>query len=174
MVLLPRPRQRGRTAHIGNEGLATSFDNEGDEALGPFLTKILLKTNQDLPDFLTGFKPEGDLSFDEEEEEPDSENNDGATSGDAGGDVWATAGDAATAGGDAWDADRANAASDAWGTAAGTDTTTIGNWTASALPAQPGLPWSALVDVCDVVGVGRIDVVLPRGVEESLPATSQP
>ncbi|KIW25120.1 uncharacterized protein PV07_10784 [Cladophialophora immunda] len=121
----------GRTARIGNEGLATSFYNEGDEALGPFLTKILLETNQDVPDFLTHFKPEGDLNFDEEEE-PDYENNAGATSGDAGGDAWGTGDNAASAGGDAWGAGGANAASDAWGSAAGTDATANGNWTASS------------------------------------------
>ncbi|KAH0830925.1 hypothetical protein AYO21_06456 [Fonsecaea monophora] len=106
----------GRTARIGNEGLATSFYNDGDEALGPFLTKILLETNQDIPDFLEHFKPDGgNLNFDEEEEQ-DFDDNTGGGAGDAGGDAWGTGNNAAGAGGDAWGAaGNSNTASNAWG-----------------------------------------------------------
>ncbi|RVX70590.1 hypothetical protein B0A52_05242 [Exophiala mesophila] len=59
----------GRTARIGNEGLATSFYNDRDVAMAPFLTKILMETGQEIPSFFESFKPtDGKLNFDEEEE----------------------------------------------------------------------------------------------------------
>ncbi|KIW96468.1 uncharacterized protein Z519_03537 [Cladophialophora bantiana CBS 173.52] len=111
----------GRTARIGNEGLATSFYNEKDEALGPFLTKILLETNQDVPEFLAHFKPEGgDLNFDEEEG-PEFE-------GDAAGDKCGNGGNTACAG-DVWGAGGdTNAASSAWGASGGAAAPTNDNW----------------------------------------------
>lgn len=42
----------GRTARIGNEGLATSFYNGRDEDLGPDLVKLLIESNQTVPNFL--------------------------------------------------------------------------------------------------------------------------
>lgn len=110
----------GRTARIGNEGLATSFYNEKDFALAPFLTKILLETDQAVPEFLQEFKPDdGVLNFDEEEE-PDF----GDVAADAGadGDAWGggdnTAAPAAEMGaGDAWGSGTNGApVEDAWGT----------------------------------------------------------
>lgn len=44
-------RYLGRTARIGNEGLATSFYNERDEPMADFLVKTLLECNQPVPDF---------------------------------------------------------------------------------------------------------------------------
>ena len=38
-------------------GLSTSFYNERDENLAPALVKILMETNQLIPDFLEEFKP---------------------------------------------------------------------------------------------------------------------
>lgn len=94
-------RLTGRTARIGNEGLATSFYNEKDEGLGPFLTKILIECGQPVPEFLQHHKPEdGVLNF-EEEEEPELD--DAAAGNEAGGDAWGAGGEAN--------------ADDAWGSA---------------------------------------------------------
>jgi ATP-dependent RNA helicase DDX3X len=41
----------GRTGRIGNTGLATTFFNDRDEPMADFLVKILLETNQPIPDF---------------------------------------------------------------------------------------------------------------------------
>lgn len=80
----------GRTARIGNMGMATAFYNDRNEDIADALTKLLLETKQDVPDFLEGYKPaEGEeLAFDddtdnEEEGEGDAwsgeaANNDGA------------------------------------------------------------------------------------------------
>ena len=58
----------GRTARIGNIGIATSFFNDRNLDIAPVLTKFLLENEQDIPDFLTGYRPEDDeLNFDEEE-----------------------------------------------------------------------------------------------------------
>ncbi|KIW73981.1 hypothetical protein PV04_02054 [Phialophora macrospora] len=100
----------GRTARIGNEGLATSFYNEKDDALGPFLTKVLLETHQDVPEFLQHFKPEdGTLNFDEEEE-PDT--GDIAADTGADGDAWGTADSTVPPNADM-------VAGDAWGSSGG-------------------------------------------------------
>ncbi|ETI27608.1 hypothetical protein G647_00057 [Cladophialophora carrionii CBS 160.54] len=112
-------RIAGRTARIGNEGLATSFYNEKDDALGPFLTKILLETHQDVPEFLQHFKPEGGtLNFDEEED-PDFDE----VAADTG------AGDDAWDGGDATAAPNADmAAGDAWGAGDGASAAAGAAW----------------------------------------------
>lgn len=71
----------GRTARIGNEGLATSFYNDKDEALAEDLVKVLLESRQDVPDFLADKKPEEgeELTFDDDsEEEGDGDAADGA------------------------------------------------------------------------------------------------
>ncbi|CAI7566357.1 unnamed protein product [Penicillium crustosum] len=57
----------GRTARIGNEGIATSFFNERDEDLAPDLVKILIECKQEVPEFLEAYRPEGDvLEFDDD------------------------------------------------------------------------------------------------------------
>ncbi|CAE7207608.1 ATP-dependent RNA helicase DED1 [Pyrenophora teres f. teres] len=48
----------GRTARIGNEGKATSFFNDRNEDIGEDLTKILLESNQAVPEFLQQHIPE--------------------------------------------------------------------------------------------------------------------
>ncbi|MCJ1313536.1 hypothetical protein MMC25_007215 [Agyrium rufum] len=71
----------GRTARIGNAGLASSFYNERNEDLAPALVKVLIESKQTVPEFLEIYKPDGGaLDFeDESEEEDESEsNNDGA------------------------------------------------------------------------------------------------
>ncbi|RMD42079.1 hypothetical protein DV735_g3057, partial [Chaetothyriales sp. CBS 134920] len=87
----------GRTARIGNEGLATSFYNDRDEPLAEFLVKILMECGQPVPDFLEPYKPaEGQLSFDDdsgaEEEEATAGEETGAWGGaaDAAEEAWGT------------------------------------------------------------------------------------
>ncbi|KAK3393101.1 P-loop containing nucleoside triphosphate hydrolase protein [Podospora didyma] len=102
----------GRTGRIGHRGLATSFYTERDEPIASVLTRTLLETKQDVPDFLQQYIPEGDarinLKF---EADSDFDENDVAGAGDAGGgdDPWGTA---ANGNGDA------AASEDPWGQAA--------------------------------------------------------
>ena len=50
----------GRTGRIGNMGLATSFFNSSrDEDLAAPLVKLMLETEQIIPDFLQPYLPEG-------------------------------------------------------------------------------------------------------------------
>ncbi|KAL4906806.1 hypothetical protein BDW74DRAFT_166944 [Aspergillus multicolor] len=79
----------GRTARIGNEGLATSFFNDRDIDLAPDLVKILVEANQEIPDFLVDHKPsEGEkLNFhDDTDDEDEDANNGNADNGDGAGD----------------------------------------------------------------------------------------
>lgn len=46
----------GRTARVGNAGLATSFYNDRNSTVGRDLTKLLVECNQTVPDFLAGYK----------------------------------------------------------------------------------------------------------------------
>lgn len=67
----------GRTARIGNEGLATAFYNERNEDLAPDLVKILLECEQPVPDFLAEFKPEQeDIKWDDNSEDDDVQEGD--------------------------------------------------------------------------------------------------
>lgn len=89
----------GRTARIGNDGLATSFYNDKNEDIADALTKLLIETRQIVPDFLESYKPENEeeLKFDDD---TDDEGDD-------------------TAGGDAWGGatqTNGNTSGDAWGT----------------------------------------------------------
>ncbi|ORZ16836.1 P-loop containing nucleoside triphosphate hydrolase protein [Lobosporangium transversale] len=45
----------GRTARVGNQGLATSFYTSYNEPLAPQLTKLLIECKQEVPDFLRDF-----------------------------------------------------------------------------------------------------------------------
>ncbi|KAL8688405.1 MAG: hypothetical protein Q9218_005673 [Villophora microphyllina] len=129
----------GRTARIGNLGLATSFYNDKNGTIAEDLVKLLLETDQEIPDFLEEHKPSGALEFhddsgDEEEEEAEvgasadtGAGGDWGAGGGAGGDAKAedTGGDwgatkktngtakAETNGGDSWNADNAGAVPDA-------------------------------------------------------------
>jgi ATP-dependent RNA helicase DDX3X len=120
----------GRTGRIGHRGIATSFFSERDEPLGSVLTRTLLETNQEIPDFLQQYVPEGDaranLKF---EADSDFDPDDYAGAGGAG-DAWGgDEGDGAGAGstGDAWGAgDGANAAAgETWGTGEKSQTATV-------------------------------------------------
>ncbi|KAF3482266.1 DEAD box helicase [Arthroderma uncinatum] len=78
----------GRTARIGNQGLATSFYNERNSDMGPDLVKILMECNQAIPDFLQSeAPPDGVLKFDDD---TDDEAGDGDNTGGAG-DAWGAA-----------------------------------------------------------------------------------
>ena len=73
----------GRTARIGNVGMATSFYNDRNEDIAEALVKLLLETKQEVPEFLDSHKPDNveALEFDDDtDEEGDSEA--------AGGDAW--------------------------------------------------------------------------------------
>ncbi|KAK2760494.1 hypothetical protein FQN53_007874 [Emmonsiellopsis sp. PD_33] len=78
----------GRTARIGNEGLATSFYNhDKNNDIAPLLVKILLECKQEVPDFLESEKPEGEITFsDDTDDEEENEN--------GGGDGWGAPADA--------------------------------------------------------------------------------
>ncbi|KAI1259857.1 P-loop containing nucleoside triphosphate hydrolase protein [Xylariaceae sp. FL1019] len=126
----------GRTGRIGHQGTATSFYNDRDEPIAELLTMTLMETGQDIPDFLSQYKPEetdvSKLKFEygSDEEEP-FEDGDGAAGGwdnDANastggdGDGWGNDGDAApaengwgTGGGAAQKTDAGNATGDGWG-----------------------------------------------------------
>ena len=98
----------GRTARIGNVGLATSFFNEKNEDIAEALVRIMLEAQQEIPDFLDQYKPEDttDLKFDDDSDQ-EGEN-----------------GEAGAGGGDAWGAGDTNGvtapapAADEWGTGA--------------------------------------------------------
>ncbi|MCJ1465446.1 hypothetical protein MMC07_004064 [Pseudocyphellaria aurata] len=80
----------GRTARIGNVGLATSFYNNANEDIAEALVKVLLETGQEVPDFLEAFKPEDttkiDFNDDSDDEDHESEKDgaNGASNGDSG------------------------------------------------------------------------------------------
>ncbi|KAL2867035.1 DEAD/DEAH box helicase [Aspergillus lucknowensis] len=64
----------GRTARIGNEGLATSFYCEKDTDIAADLVKILMETKQNVPDFLEQYKPEGAVvNFHDDTDDEDNE-----------------------------------------------------------------------------------------------------
>ncbi|KAK7209759.1 hypothetical protein V2G26_016937 [Clonostachys chloroleuca] len=140
----------GRTGRIGHRGLATSFYTEHDEPLASVLTRTLLETEQEIPDFLEQYVPDGyvkgqaNLKF---ETESDFDPNDlgsnefggGAESGGAGG--WG--GDAdANAGADAFGAAEPSGDGAAWGAEPAAPTAPAGDssdtWGANPSPAGHG------------------------------------
>ena len=115
----------GRTARIGNVGMATSFFNEKNEDIAPDLVRLLLETNQEVPDFMEEWKPADVSKLDFEDDTDDEEDagvgaNDDAGWGGAGGaPVAANGDDGGEWGGAAKAAPRptapAAAAANAWG-----------------------------------------------------------
>ncbi|RFU76909.1 dead deah box rna helicase [Trichoderma arundinaceum] len=75
----------GRTGRIGHRGVATSFFTDRDDAISSVLTRTLLKTNQEIPDFLQSYIPENYSSGTKVkfETESDFDPNDVAGAGDA-------------------------------------------------------------------------------------------
>ncbi|KAL5002475.1 P-loop containing nucleoside triphosphate hydrolase protein [Aspergillus recurvatus] len=74
----------GRTARIGNEGLATSFYSDRDSDLAPDLVRILMEAKQPVPDFLSEYKPaEGEVIdfHDDTDDEENGENDENTNSG---------------------------------------------------------------------------------------------
>ena len=61
----------GRTARIGNVGMATSFYNDKNEDIAEALTKLLIENHQRVPEFLESYKPESEeeLKFDDDTDE---------------------------------------------------------------------------------------------------------
>lgn len=70
----------GRTARIGNEGKATSFYNDRNEDLAESLVKILIESNQEIPDFLESYVP-ADPSTIDWHDGTDDESDDGLGGG---------------------------------------------------------------------------------------------
>ncbi|CAJ0837974.1 10874_t:CDS:10 [Entrophospora sp. SA101] len=71
----------GRTARVGNEGLATTFYNQKNSDIAGDLVKLLLECKQDVPDFLQSYAPTNyDL-----DEDTDSNYNNKRGGGDSGG-----------------------------------------------------------------------------------------
>lgn len=73
----------GRTARIGNDGIATSYYNDHNSDLAPDLVKILLESQQTVPSFLESFKP-GDgeaLDFEDDSESEKEEEVAGESAG---------------------------------------------------------------------------------------------
>jgi ATP-dependent RNA helicase DDX3X len=80
--------------------LATSFYNDKDEPLAEELVKVLIESNQEVPDFLADKKPEEgeELKFDDDSEDEEDEGADAANGtagvwGVGGGDAWGAGGD---------------------------------------------------------------------------------
>ncbi|KAF4276226.1 hypothetical protein KXW98_005561 [Aspergillus fumigatus] len=80
----------GRTARIGNEGLATSFYNDKNSDIAPDLVKILIETGQKVPDFLESYKPADDVvKFDDDTDDEAADGDDNViTNNDDAGTVW--------------------------------------------------------------------------------------
>ncbi|PWW80799.1 DEAD-domain-containing protein [Tuber magnatum] len=63
----------GRTARIGNRGLATSFFNSSNENIATDLVKVLLESSQEIPEFLEPYRPIGEVTFDESDSDVEGE-----------------------------------------------------------------------------------------------------
>lgn len=133
----------GRTGRIGHRGVATSFFTERDEPLASVLTRTLLETNQDIPDFLQSYVPENwssgtKVKF---ETESDFDPNDVAGAGEGCGDE-----------GGGWNADdngQGDSGGGGWGGSGGNDgagtgeaaNASGGGWGAEAAQPAAGAAW---------------------------------
>ncbi|PHH71212.1 hypothetical protein CDD80_5438 [Ophiocordyceps camponoti-rufipedis] len=96
----------GRTGRIGHRGVATSMFTDRDEAMASVLTRTLLETKQDIPQFLQQYVPEGELAEKPKfEADSDFDPNDLGTmaslnlgNGEGGGDGWGASGEEASGG----------------------------------------------------------------------------
>ncbi|AEO65101.1 uncharacterized protein THITE_2043513 [Thermothielavioides terrestris NRRL 8126] len=131
----------GRTGRIGHRGLASSFYSDRDEPIASVLTRTLIETNQEVPDFLQSYIPEGasatNLKFeadsDFEDEAAGTGGGDaGAGEGGWGADTDQNAGGDTGVGGDGWGSGHANGNGDGWGAVASNsaevDAATSSNW----------------------------------------------
>ncbi|KAI9841281.1 MAG: hypothetical protein M1837_000817 [Sclerophora amabilis] len=98
----------GRTARIGNKGLATSFYNDKNEDIAEMLVKTLLETKQEIPDFLEMYIPEGaregttKIDFQDDSDVEEENGNDGQLA--ASNDGWNVPAQAEDDGNAAWGA----------------------------------------------------------------------
>ena len=81
----------GRTARIGNSGLATSFFNDRNEDIADDLVKVLVETKQPIPDFLANRIPVDDIVH--WDDDSGDENGTAATTGGADESAWGGATD---------------------------------------------------------------------------------
>ena len=98
----------GRTARIGNIGMATSFYNDKNEDIAEALTKLLIETRQVVPDFLESYKPENEeeIKFDDDTDDEGDEAAEDDAWGSAAKTNGGTNGDASGgASGGAWDSE---------------------------------------------------------------------
>lgn len=130
----------GRTGRIGHRGVATSFFTDRDDAIASVLTRTLLETKQEIPEFLQMFVPEGPLADKPKfETESDFDPNDLGVPSDIGGGSWGqgdTAGNNSGAGGAADDAGDSGNGGGGWG--GGPDNSHAGGWGTSAPAATSG------------------------------------
>lgn len=120
----------GRTGRIGHQGLATSFYNERDEEIGQPLVNLLMETDQEIPDFLSQFKPEEGVKveFHDDTDDEDEDTSGGAAFGfGSTTDNGAAAFGADSAAGDANGFGGATETADAWGTTT-TDAPSVAAW----------------------------------------------
>jgi ATP-dependent RNA helicase DDX3X len=75
----------GRTARIGNEGLATSFYNERNDDLADDLVKLLIESKQAVPDFLADHAPAEGEKIEWNDESDSSSSSSKSDDGEAGG-----------------------------------------------------------------------------------------
>jgi ATP-dependent RNA helicase DDX3X len=141
----------GRTGRIGHRGLASSIYTDSDEPIASVLTRTLLETKQEVPDFLGDHIPEGearenlkfeaDSDFDPQDVAGADDAGGWGSGGGAAGDNWNSGGDAAaatTTNGNVWgsgenaskDTDSGGRPSDVAGTKAAPPT--AGLWGAAA------------------------------------------
>ncbi|KAK7743941.1 hypothetical protein SLS53_003963 [Cytospora paraplurivora] len=105
----------GRTGRIGHRGVATSFYTERDEPIASVLVRTMLETNQEIPEFLKQYEPEGEdrknLKFESEDQIESA-----FGMGDESGGAWGGGGGGESSG-DAWGGggDNNDAAAGAWG-----------------------------------------------------------
>ncbi len=67
----------GRTARIGNVGLATSFYSPKNEDIAEGLVKLLMETKQEIPEFLAQYKPaDENLDFEDNSDDEADKRND--------------------------------------------------------------------------------------------------
>ena len=102
----------GRTARIGNIGVATSFYNDRNEDIAESLVKLLVESGQVVPDFLEQHKPADSTHIDFE----DDTDNEGEGEGESGGNAGAGGlGEPASApAGDTWGGHAAASGDDDW------------------------------------------------------------
>ncbi|KAK6069706.1 ATP-dependent RNA helicase DED1-like protein 2 [Seiridium cupressi] len=128
----------GRTARAGLKGKAISFYTEKDEPIAEVLTKTLLETNQEIPEFLQQYVPEGEdaknLKFEPGSDEEDEGVDDAAGAGGWAVDGGSGGGDSAGGWGNSGDSNTATAPTaptggdDAGGWGAGVDATSSTAW----------------------------------------------